>query len=81
MAKKSESVKAFEFIFEGNALKTLLNTNPKKVLFTVKIESEITKDARKVGAMKIYARGIPKTKTKSVGDGELEGCPIPPCRV
>ncbi len=48
MAKRPPaSVQAFQFVFDGNGLKELLTSNPKKVLFTVSIETKITTDKKK----------------------------------
>ena len=84
MAKKNEKVTAFQFVFEAegeNGLMRILEGKPKKVLFTVSIETEITKDNRKVGALQISAEGAGVTakKIKVEGGGGVTGCPIPPC--
>lgn len=72
-----ESVVAFQFIFEGDKLKALLDTNPRKVVCTVSIDSEVTKENKKVGALRIVATG-----TYDAGNSnniEVLGCPRPPC--
>lgn len=85
MAKKKETVTAFQFVFEAegeNGLMRILEAKPKKVLFTVSIETEVTKDNRKVGALKIMAtgRGAGKKIVVYAGaDGGVPGCPVPPC--
>ncbi|MBS1681277.1 MAG: hypothetical protein JST48_06160 [Bacteroidetes bacterium] len=82
MAKKNEKVKAFQFVFEAegeNGLMRILETKPKKVLFTVSIETEVTKDNRKVGALKIEAVGTGSTKKTYKGGDGVPGCPVPPC--
>ena len=73
----AESVQAFQFIFEARRMREVLDTNPDKVVCTVSIEEEITKDGRKVGALKIIASG-------NYPDGQqagftIDGCPRPPC--
>ncbi|GHN01060.1 hypothetical protein WSM22_25490 [Cytophagales bacterium WSM2-2] len=80
MAKKkaTEKVKAFQFVFEPQGLQRLLDMGPKKVLFTVSIESVETKEGKMVGALRIDASAI-KPKSKKLGDGDVPGCPIPPC--
>jgi hypothetical protein len=80
MAKQPpQKVKAFEFIFDGAGMKNLCANNPKKILCTVSIETKITKDNKKVGALQIVAKAI--HKSKKLEDGELEGCPRPPCEL
>ncbi len=72
-----ESVVAFQFIFEGDQLKALLNTDPRKVVCTVSIDSEVTQGGKKVGALRIVATG-----TYAAGNSnsmEVLGCPKPPC--
>ncbi len=72
-----ESVVAFQFIFEGDQLKALLDTDPRKVVCTVSIDSEVTKEGKKVGALRIVATG-----TYADGNSnsmEVLGCPRPPC--
>jgi hypothetical protein len=71
------SVQAFEFIFEADKMQELLNTKPGKVVCVVSIEEATTNEGRKVGALKIIARG-PITETMK-GGFEIEGCPRPPC--
>jgi len=71
------SVVAFQFIFDGKSMKDLVDTNPNKIVCTVSIVEEITKDGRKVGALKIIAAG---TLPGGVETGLIiEGCPRPPC--
>lgn len=71
------SVQAFEFIFEADKMQELLNTKPGKVVCVVSIEEATTTDGKKVGALKIIARG-PITQTEQ-GGFEISGCPKPPC--
>lgn len=80
MAKRPpQKVKAFQFVFDGQQLKAYLNSaNPKKVLFTVSIETKVTKDNKKVGALEIVAVAIPKPRGVRDGMGII-GCPVPPC--
>ena len=81
MAKQTTSAKAFEFVFDANDLKRILDLGPHKVLFTVSVETAVTKDNQKVGALKIKAKGTFKgraTRAARGGDGAL-GCPVPPC--
>lgn len=82
MAKRITSAKAFEFVFDAEHLKEILDRGPDKVLFTVSIETAVTKDNQKVGALKIKAKGTFKgrgTGAPRGGDGAL-GCPVPPCK-
>jgi|GEM_PF-3018731 len=81
-ATESEKVKAFQFVFDPAGLQSILDMGPKKVLFTVSIETEVTKDGRKVGALKIDATGVGSKalKAKKLGDDPVvDGCPVPPC--
>lgn len=72
-----KSVEAFQFIFEGKRMKELVDTNPTKIVCTVKIVEEITQDNRKVGALKIIAMGTyPEGQEAGL---IIEGCPKPPC--
>ncbi|MGC4021388.1 MAG: hypothetical protein QM734_05330 [Cyclobacteriaceae bacterium] len=83
MAKKKEKVTAFQFVFEAEGeygLMRLLEKKPKKVLFTVSIETEITKDNRKVGALSIEAEGRGGSSKKVADGGGVPGCPVPPCQ-
>jgi hypothetical protein len=86
------SVQAFQFVFEPKELKKVLEKNPDKVVFTVSIVEEVTKNGDKVGALKINAKGAWKRKksatlgmesaaieTASEDDGGVPGCPVPPC--
>lgn len=82
MAKQNTSAKAFEFVFDAEHLRDILDRGPEKVLFTVSIETAITKDNQKVGALKINAKGMFKgkaTRPPRAGDRAL-GCPVPPCK-
>lgn len=82
MAKRITSVKAFEFVFDAEHLKEILDRGPDKVLFTVSIETAVTKDNQKVGALKIRAKGTFKgrgTGEARANSGAL-GCPVPPCK-
>lgn len=73
----AESVQAFQFIFEARRMREVLDTNPDKVVCTVSIEEEITKDGRKVGALKIIASGnYPEGQQPGF---TIDGCPRPPC--
>ncbi len=73
----TKSVQAFQFIFEANRMKELVDTNPGKVVCTVSIVEEITQDNRKVGALKIIANGTyPEGQEAGL---VIEGCPKPPC--
>ncbi len=84
MAKKAQPAIALEFVFEGAALQGLLDSKPKKVLFTVTVETAVTKDNKKVGALRIVAKGegAPGSKTvKAKKVNEVVGCPIPPCGI
>jgi hypothetical protein len=79
MAKKPpQKVKAFEFVFDGAGMKNLCATNPKQIKCIVSIETKITNNNKKVGALTIVARALPKKKGM-MEDGDLEGCPVPPC--
>lgn len=80
MAKRGEpSVVAFQFIFEGKKMKELTDTNPRKIVCTVSIDEAITKNGKKVGALKIVANGTYGPGSKAL-DFEIDGCPKPPCR-
>lgn len=80
MAKRPPaSVQAFQFVFDGEGMKQLCASNPKKVLFTVSIETKVTTDKKKVGTLRIVANGVPKGKGVKSAVTTLEGCPIPPC--
>jgi hypothetical protein len=83
MAKKAQPTIALEFVFEGAALQGLLDSKPKKVLFTVTVETAVTKDNKKVGALKIVAQGVGGTGAKTVRAraNEVVGCPVPPCGI
>lgn len=70
-------VEAFTFIFSAADMQRLLDTKPTKVVCKVSIEEETTSSGKKVGALKIIARG-PETPQKTSGL-EIEGCPKPPC--
>ncbi len=81
MAKRIASVKAFEFVFDAKDLEEILDRGPDKVTFTVSIQTEVTKDNRKVGALRINAQGSFKGKP-TVSTRRSSGardCPIPPC--
>ncbi len=71
------TVQAFKFIFEASKMQELLDTKPGKVVCVVSIEEAITREGKKVGALKIVARG-PETEVKE-GGFTIEGCPYPPC--
>jgi hypothetical protein len=71
------SVVAFKFMFDAKKMRELLDSNPAKVVCVVSIEDATTTAGRKVGALKIIARG-PETETLK-GGFEIEGCPHPPC--
>ena len=74
---ENESVVAFQFIFEAKKMKELLDTNPIKVVCTVSIDSEVTKEGKKVGALRIVATGTyPPDVVTSL---QIDGCPVPPC--
>lgn len=79
MAKKVTSSTALEFVFDANHLRRILESNPDKVLFTVKVEQAVTKTGEKVGALRIHAegkfKGKPNMRTK---DGGALGEPRPP---
>jgi hypothetical protein len=72
------SVEAFKFMFEAKKMQELLDTKPTKVVCVVSIEEATTTAGKKVGALKIIARG-PQTEAKE-GGFTIEGCPQPPCR-
>lgn len=77
MAKSSS---ALQFVFDPKELQRLLDQNPSKVVFTVTVNQEVTKDGRKVGALDIRATGTFKGKKATARDGGgLPGCPVPPC--
>lgn len=71
------SVEAFKFMFDAKKMQELLDTKPAKVVCVVSIEDATTTAGRKVGTLKIIARG-PTTQTEQDGF-EIEGCPHPPC--
>jgi hypothetical protein len=73
----ADSIQAFQFMFEAKDMQELLNTNPTKVVCTVRIEEEITKDGRTVGALKIIASG--NYAEGSTPGFTIDGCPRPPC--
>jgi hypothetical protein len=89
MAKSSPiSVQAFQFIFKPKELKKVLDSDPEKVVFTVSIVEETTKEGHKIGALKINAKGVPKSSKSAMlavataskeSDVEVPGCPVPPC--
>ena len=77
---ENESVVAFQFIFEAKKMKELLDTDPVKVVCTVSIDSEVTKEGKKVGALRIVATGTyPPDQLKTLKTLEIVGCPKPPC--
>ncbi len=78
--KKSAPVKAFQFVFDGDGMKQLCASDPKKVLCTVSIETQITNNNKEVGALRIVATAIPKRKGVKSTITTLDGCPVPPCR-
>lgn len=74
---KAKSTNALQFVYDPKQLRTILDAKPDKVVFTVSVEQEVTKDGRKVGALNIRARGT--FKGKEPRDGGQSGCPVPPC--
>lgn len=82
MAKKSTPSTALQFVFSGAELKKIIDRNPDKVVFTITVEEAVTKDGKKVGALKITAdpsfKGGKKKLMGGSGSGAA-GCPIPPC--
>lgn len=74
----SPSVEAFMFIFDANDMQQLLDTKPTKVVCVVSIEETTAIDGKKVGALKIIARG-PQAQMLTGGGLEITGCPRPPC--
>ena len=68
---------ALQFVYDAKQLQRLLAQNPDKVVFTITVRQEVTKDGRKVGALDIKATGT--FKGKKPRDGGLFGCPVPPC--
>jgi hypothetical protein len=81
MAKKSTPSTALQFVFSGAELKKITDRNPDKVLFTITVEEAVTKDGKKVGALKIQATPTFKGGKKKLmaTPQATDGCPIPPC--
>lgn len=75
----SKSSNALQFVYDAKDLRRLLDGNPDKVVFTITVIQEVTKDGRKVGALAIRATGNFKGKKAATRDGGLPGCPVPPC--
>jgi hypothetical protein len=80
MAKKSKATTALQFFFDAAQLRAILENNPDRLLFSVRIEPAVTKEGKKVGALAVEANGIRKGKMIRLRDGGNFGCPIPPCR-
>lgn len=76
MAKET-STNALQFVYDPKQLRTILDKNPDKVVFTISVEQAVTKDGRKVGALNIDAKGT--FKGKKPRNGGQPGCPVPPC--
>ncbi len=77
MAKKTTTRPAMEFEFRGADLERLLSSKPKKVLFTVWVETVTTNKGKKVGALRIRATNE-TTTTRTARDGGVNGEPKPP---
>lgn len=76
----SKSTNAMQFVYDANHLRRLLDRGADKVVFTITVAQEVTKDGRKVGALNISATGTFKGKKPATRDGGgLPGCPVPPC--
>lgn len=76
MAKKTTTKPAMEFEFHGADLERLLSSKPKKVLFTVWVET-VTTTKGKVGALRIRATNE-TTRSRTARDGGANGVPKPP---
>ncbi len=72
-------VEAFKFLFKADDMRTLLNSGITQVVCVVSIEEAVTKEGKKVGALKIIARG-PQGEARNGGGEQIEGCPWPPCK-
>lgn len=70
-------VEAFKFLFKADDMRALLDSGITQVVCVVSIEDAVTKEGKKVGALKIIARG-PQAEARG-GGGQIEGCPVPPC--
>lgn len=70
-------VETFKFLFKADDMQTLLNSGITQVVCVVSIEEAVTKEGKKVGALKIIARG-PQGEARG-GEEKIIGCPIPPC--
>jgi hypothetical protein len=70
-------VQAFKFLFKADDMRSLLDSGITQVVCVVSIEDAVTKEGKKVGALKIIARG-PQAEERN-GGGQIEGCPWPPC--
>jgi hypothetical protein len=70
-------VQAFKFLFKADDMRALLNSGITQVVCVVSIEEAVTKEGKKVGALKIIARG-PQGEARGGGE-QIEGCPDPPC--
>lgn len=71
------TTEAFTFIFKTEDMQRLLDTKPGKVVCVVSLEEATTEAGKKVGALKIIARG---PQAANLGEFEIEGCPRPPCQ-
>jgi hypothetical protein len=78
MAKKKRDPSTMEFEFFGADLEKLLSSKPKKVLFTVWVETLKTDKGEKVGALRIKATIESYSKTKPRGGDAVYGGPKPP---
>ena len=76
----ADSSNAFQFVFDAAQLKKLMSQNPDRVVFTVSVEQAITRTGKKVGALKILAKGTFKKKKMATRDEGTPGCPVPPCK-
>lgn len=74
----AKSKNALQFVCSPKDLQRLLDQNPDKVVFTISVKQEVTKDGRKVGALDIQATGTFKGKKPRDGGG-FPACPVPPC--
>jgi hypothetical protein len=70
-------VEAFKFLFKADDMRELLDTGITQVVCVVSIEEVVTKEGKKVGALKIIGRG-PQGEANP-GAYQIVGCPIPPC--
>jgi hypothetical protein len=78
MAKTKRDPSTMEFEFFAADLERLLASKPKKVLFTVWVQTVKTDRGEKVGALRIKATVETLKKIKTRDGGAVYGGPKPP---